>query len=92
MHIDTVRLRQLNGRPAEPGARRAASDSDATTSRASDRVEWSSNARGLAASQVREGWTPTRIQDVRLRIEQGLYNQPTYVSALAWKLIEAGIV
>lgn len=92
MHIDTVGLRQLNGRPAEPGVRRSSSESDRTKATSTDRVEWSSDARGLAESQVREGWTPTRIQDVRLRIEQGLYNQPAYVSALAWKLIEAGIV
>ena len=57
-----------------------------------DGVEFSTAARTLAAKYETEGYSPERIALIRNRIENGSYNHPTFVQALAWRLIESGVV
>lgn len=57
-----------------------------------DQVHFSNAARTLAAKYASEGYDTERIAAIRARIENGSYNHPTFVQALAWRLIEAGLV
>lgn len=57
-----------------------------------DQVQFSNAARTLAAKYASEGYSAQKIAVIRERIENGSYNHPTFVQALAWRLIEAGLV
>ena len=72
--------------------RKQTGDATAAVPNRADEVHISGAARSLAAKYASEGYTGERIAVIRSRIENGSYNHPTFVQALAWRLIEAGLV
>ena len=72
--------------------RKQTGDATVTGPNRADGVHISNAARTLAAKYASEGYTGDRIAVIRNRIENGSYNHPTFVQALAWRLIESGLV
>lgn len=91
MHTTPIHTQAVTTALGRTERRQAGDPSGAGVNRA-DGVSISSAARSLAAQYASEGFTGDRIAVIRHRIENGSYNHPTFVQALAWRLIEAGIV
>ena len=91
MHTTPIHTQSVASTLGRTERRQAGDPSGVGVNRA-DGVEISTAARSLAAQYASEGFTSERIALIRTRIENGSYNHPTFVQALAWKLLEAGLV
>lgn len=91
MHTTPIHTPSVSAAPGRTERKQTAEATAAAPNRG-DEVHLSSAARTLAAQYASEGYTGDRIAVIRARVENGSYHHPTFVQALAWRLIEAGLV
>ena len=91
MHTTPIPTQSVSAAPGRT-ERKQTSDATVAVPNRADAVQISSSARTLAAQYASEGYTGDRIAVIRTRIENGSYHHPTFVQALAWRLIESGLV